>query len=134
MQDVEQGRAVDAQGLSRGAIQVAVADVQHDPAATRLAAEDVVDAAGPVASTAGVRPRSSRTARPVGCSMKPAPTGPAASNRSKTMTRRPCRACIRAKARPEGPAPTTATGVRARSSGRDQFDQVEVGLVLRARG
>ena len=40
-------------------------------------------------SAESVRPRASSTARPVGCSMKPAPTGWAWSNRSNTTTRRP---------------------------------------------
>lgn len=45
MQDVKQGGAVDAQGLTR-AMQVAVADIQNHPAATRLPPEDVVDGLG----------------------------------------------------------------------------------------
>lgn len=52
MQDMKQGGAMDAQGLPR-AMQVAVTNVQNDPAAARLSPEDVIDGLGQAADGRG---------------------------------------------------------------------------------
>jgi hypothetical protein len=61
----------------------------------------------PTASTAGSRPRRSRTAMPLGCKAKAAPTSDGRSARSTSVTRAATRLSSKLAVSPPIPAPTT---------------------------
>ena len=107
-----QQQSVEVTAKQRNAVVETVAEVRHVLADTHL----TVGAANvhPVDPTSQLvhvlaQTESASTARPLGCSMMPAPSADGCCIRSNTVTAAPRRARYRAAVKPPIPAPTTVT-------------------------